>query len=191
MATLPSTSPKAPTQPCATNLPLRKCFLRCDRYLQLLVGGTYGYVRADGSGKPRTKFHGGVDLFAEQNTPCFAVAPGVVEWILPKDATDWGNAVLIRHKGNWFSLYAHLAETYVKKDSPIQKAHLIGLTGISGNGDAAYPHLHFEIWKSLTAGKKGTREKYRIDPLNVLGPLPFVPFAADVIDRNQRRATTA
>ena len=39
--------------------PLRQCVLRCDPYLRLVIGGTYGYTRGGGS-----QFHGGVDLYA-------------------------------------------------------------------------------------------------------------------------------
>ena len=159
--------------------PLDKCVLRCDKYLNLIIGGTYGYVRNNGK-----KFHGGIDLYAEEGTKCYAIGKGRVVWTNPA-LGDYGKAVLIKLEGTeWkvWALYAHLSDVYVKANSPLEPYTPIGLTGTTGNGDSRYPHLHFEIWSSLKAGSKGTREKYRIDPLIVLGPLPFSPFAEEVIE---------
>jgi murein DD-endopeptidase MepM/ murein hydrolase activator NlpD len=170
-------------------LPLRNCVLRCDPYLRLVIGGTYGYTR--GAGK---RFHGGVDLYAKENTECFAIYNGCVEWVEDFGKKGWGLTILTRvtfPEWTCWALYAHLTDTYVKKGSRLEPGTLIGRTGVSGNGDSDYPHLHFEIWSSTKAGLKGTREKYRLNPLYVLGPLPFQPFALDVIERNQHINRTA
>lgn len=163
--------------------PLTKCVLRCDPYLRRLSGGLYGYTRSDRNGK---KFHGGVDLYAEPGTETYALGPGKVEWIEVKRKWDWGKCVLIRldlpHRTCW-ALYAHLSEVYVKAGSPLEARSLIGLTGISGNGDSDYPHLHLETWLSTKAGKGGTKEQYRFNPLDLLGFLPYQPFALEVLER--------
>lgn len=164
--------------------PLRKCVLRCDPYMHLVVGGTYGYTRSAGA-----QFHGGIDLYAEQGTECYAIYKGQVEWISDFKSKGWGLAVLCKvdhPEWNCWALYAHLSNVFLKKGARLEPRTLIGLTGISGNGDSKYPHLHFEIWKSMQAGTHGTKEKFRTDPLDVLGPLPFVPFASEVIERNQQ-----
>jgi len=168
-------------RPSAMVRPLRQCVLRCDPYLRLVIGGTYGYTRGGG-----TQFHGGVDLYAEQGTPCYAIYRGAVEWAADFGSQGWGRAVLTRVEfPTWtcWALYAHLSKVFVQS-GPLEVGTTIGLTGISGNGDSRYPHLHFETWRSLQAGAKGTHEKYRIDPLYVLGTLPFQPFAAEVVERN-------
>jgi murein DD-endopeptidase MepM/ murein hydrolase activator NlpD len=171
----------------AIRLPLAKCLLRCDRYLRLISGGTYGLTRFEADGKTR-KFHGGIDLFATVGTDCYAIADGVVEWADDRSAT-WGNAVLLRvtvaQQPLWV-LYAHLSKILVTIGD-VAKGAVVGRTGISGTlSDASYPHLHFEVWTSLKAGQKGTHDRYRLNPLDVLGPLPYEPFAVEVVERLQR-----
>jgi murein DD-endopeptidase MepM/ murein hydrolase activator NlpD len=164
--------------------PLTKCVLRCDPFLRRLSGGLYGYTR--GGGK---KFHGGVDLYAEPGTETFALGPGIVEWIQVDKKWDWGKCVLTKvelpHMTCW-ALYAHLSEVFVKAGSPLRRRTLIGLTGITGNGDSKYPHLHLETWSSTKAGLRGTKEKYRFDPLDLLGFLPYQGFALEVLERQNR-----
>jgi murein DD-endopeptidase MepM/ murein hydrolase activator NlpD len=170
-------------------LPLRKCVLRCDPFMRLITGGTYGYTR--GAGK---QFHGGVDLYADEGTECFSLYKGKVEWVADFGDKGWGLALLCRvnfPKWTCWVLYGHLSEVFVKKGAPLEPGTLVGLTGISGNGDSDYPHLHLEVWRSLEAGKKGTKDKHRLNPLHVLGPLPFQPFALEVIEKNLRRRHTA
>lgn len=170
--------------------PLRKCVLRCDSHMRLIVGGTYGYTR--GAGK---QFHGGIDLYAEPGTEVFSIFKGSVEWADNLGKTKWGKAILTKVQfPEWtcWTLYAHLSEIYVKNHTPLESGGiLIGATGITGNSDSAYPHLHFEAWKSTKAGELGTKEKYRFDPLHILGPLPFQSFASEVIERHERRNNTA
>ena len=175
-------------RPAAMVRPLRQCVLRCDPYLRLVIGGTYGYTRGGG-----TQFHGGVDLYAEQGTPCYAIYRGAVVWAADFGSSGWGKTVLTRVDfPNWtcWALYAHLSKVFIKA-GPIDGGTQIGLTGITGNGDSRYPHLHFEVWRSLEAKAGDTREKYRIDPLYVLGSLPFQRFADEVIARNERVKGTA
>jgi len=166
--------------------PLRKCVLRCDPYLRKLSGGTYGYTRSDKNGR---KFHGGVDLYAEPGTETYALYKGSVEWTLDFGEKGWGKCVLAKvtlPERTCWTLYAHLSEIFVKKGSPLEAGTLIGLTGISGNADSRYPHLHLEAWNSLSACKKGTEGKYRFDPLELLGFLPYQPFALEVLDRQRQ-----
>lgn len=167
--------------------PLDYCLIRCDRGLRTLFGGTYGYTRVAG-GKP--KFHGGIDLYAQVGSPCYAVHAGDVEWALDFGDSGWGKCVLIRFEtpdSTLWALYAHLSELYVKASTRnIKSGMMIGSTGITGNADSRFPHLHFEVWTSTKAGLKGSNERYRINPANVLGTVPFVPFAEEVINYNTR-----
>jgi murein DD-endopeptidase MepM/ murein hydrolase activator NlpD len=168
--------------------PLEQCVLRCDRYMRLVVGGTYGYTRG-----AHKQFHGGIDLYAEPGTKARALFKGTTEWATDFDK-GWGKAVLLRlefQEGVRWALYAHLRKIFVKKGSKVEKGTLIGETGVTGNGDSHYPHLHLEIWTNRKAGLKGTQAKYRLDPLLVLGPLPMQPFAEEQIELGQRYDRTA
>jgi murein DD-endopeptidase MepM/ murein hydrolase activator NlpD len=170
----------ATSQRKGMRMPLAKPILRCDRHLQLLVGGTYGYTRAV---KNTKKFHGGVDLYAEPGTDCFAIYYGSVKSILK--GKDFGNFVITKidfPEWTCWGVYAHLSKVLVSRGTKLEPGTIIGQTGTSGNSSPHYPHLHFEIWRTLEAGKLGTREKYRIDPLVVLGAIPLQPFAGEIVD---------
>jgi len=154
--------------------PLDKCLIRCDTGLATVRGGLYGWTRNGGK-----KFHGGVDLYAEKGTTCYAIYNGVVEWAF-KTKGDWGLAVLARvnlpERTCWV-LYAHLSKVAVKSGTKLQQKTVIGETGLSGNADSKYPHLHFETWSSLKAGPRSNDPgKYRFDPLLLLGHVSFEDF---------------
>lgn len=163
--------------------PLTICEIRCDEGLATVMGGLYGMTRNGG-----TKFHGGVDLFAEPGTPCTAIYNGVVEWAF-KTKSDWGLAALCRvnlPEGPCWVLYAHLSKLYVKGGAKLGPNTPIGETGLSGNADSKYPHLHFEAWSSLKAGPKSKEPwRYRFDPLLLLGHVSYQNFVHDVMRYNR------
>lgn len=154
--------------------PLDNCIIRYDKGLLGLRGGMYGFTRSNENGG----FHGGVDLYSSEGTPCYSIYKGWVEEIFDFGDEGWGKAVLTRVDfPDWtcWALYAHLRKIIVKKGrgGEIKGPHvLLGYTGRTGNAKNQVPHLHFEIWKSPRAGVKGTRGLYRLDPLYVLGNLP-------------------
>jgi murein DD-endopeptidase MepM/ murein hydrolase activator NlpD len=167
-------------------MPLATPVLRCDRHLRLIVGGTYGYTRFTGT---QRKFHGGIDLYAEPGTDCFAIYHGRVTSVL--QGQDFGKFVITRvdfPQWRCWAVYAHLSEILVTAGAKLQSGTVVGKTGTSGNSSPHYPHLHFEIWRSLEAGEAGTREKHRIDPLRVLGPIPMQPFSGEIVDWYTSRA---
>ena len=58
-----------------------------------------------------SRFHSGIDIADDYDTPVVASAPGVVThagWI-----DGYGNAVIIEHEGGWSTLYGHFAEIHV------------------------------------------------------------------------------
>jgi murein DD-endopeptidase MepM/ murein hydrolase activator NlpD len=165
-------------------MPLAKCVLRCDKYLKLIVGGTYGYTRFhDGGGR---KFHGGIDLYAPVGTDCYAISSGRV--LATAYGNDFGKYVLTRvdHPARRFALYAHLSKILVAEGAKLEPGTILGKTGTSGNSSPQYPHLHFEIWTSLKAATASDRAKYRMNPLEVLGPIPFEAFAVDALENASR-----
>lgn len=166
-------------------LPLDKCVLRCDKYMKLIVGGTYGLTRFHDNGT--RKFHGGVDLCAPIGTDCYAIYSGKV--VATATGQDFGKYVLARFdlpQGRRFAVYAHLSKVLVVEGAKLEPGTVIGKTGATGNSSTNYPHLHFEIWTSLKASTESNRAKYRVNPLEILGPLPFEPFANEVIDQGRR-----
>ena len=88
-----------------------------------------------------SRFHSGIDIADDYDTPVVASAPGVVThagWI-----DGYGNAVIIEHEGGWSTLYGHFAEIHVMAGQTVSTGHLIGGQGSTGNSTG--PHCHFEI----------------------------------------------
>ena len=88
-------------------------------------------------------FHSGVDLFTASSTTIYAGGDGVVETI--KTMRGYGKTVLIRHRHNLKTLYAHLSryEKGLRVGDRVSMGEPIGRTGKTGNATAI--HLHYEI----------------------------------------------
>ncbi|HKA14284.1 MAG TPA: LysM peptidoglycan-binding domain-containing M23 family metallopeptidase [Myxococcota bacterium] len=102
--------------------------------------------------------HEGIDLGATPGTPVLAAEAGrVIEsgW-----HGDYGQVVVVKHAGNYSTLYAHNQRNRVKKGAFVEKGDVIAELGSSGN--ATGPHLHFEI----------RRDRQPEDPLRYLPPVP-------------------
>ena len=86
-------------------------------------------------------YHNGVDFRSPPGTPAVAANTGIVR--LAKSLFYSGNAVIIDHGTNIFSIYAHLNKIKVAAGQRIEKGRLIGLTGATGR--VSGPHLHWGI----------------------------------------------
>jgi murein DD-endopeptidase MepM/ murein hydrolase activator NlpD len=95
-----------------------------------------------GFGAPRgRRHHEGVDIKAPRGTLVRAAAAGrVVEsrWL-----RGYGNLVTIDHGGGVETLYAHMAEVFVRPGARVVRGEAIATVGATGN--ATTPHLHFEV----------------------------------------------
>jgi murein DD-endopeptidase MepM/ murein hydrolase activator NlpD len=90
--------------------------------------------------------HTGVDYAAPTGTRVRAVGDAVVEFAGVKGG--YGNAVLLRHNGQYSTLYAHLSRIAVRRGSRVAQNDTIGFVGQTGW--ATGPHLHYEF---LVAGQ--------------------------------------
>jgi len=112
-----------------------------------LVDETYLYgSTANGTREP----HHGVEFPNKSGTPVYAVANGTVVFAGPDEEaiySPWpnfyGNLVVIQHKDNLFTLYAHLSEIDVKANGVVGAGAKIGEVGRTGV--AIGSHLHFEV----------------------------------------------
>ena len=89
------------------------------------------------------KMHYGIDYAAELNSPIFAIADGVVDFIGVKG--DFGNYIRLSHANNVKSAYAHLnkfSENLIK-GSLVNQSDIIGFAGQTGLSTGV--HLHYEI----------------------------------------------
>ena len=85
--------------------------------------------------------HKGIDYAAPVGTRVRAVGDGVVEFAGPKGG--YGNVVIIRHHGQYSTLYAHLSRIGVKRGARVAQNDSIGAVGQTGW--ATGPHLHYEF----------------------------------------------
>ena len=117
--------------------------MRSGRGANSLISAGYGARDAQGGTWDSTGgVHKGTDYAVSAGTPVVAVKDGVVS-----NATlsaDYGQAVIVDHDGGYSTIYAHLSNKEVSPGTRIIRGQEIGKSGKSGN--AAEPHLHYEVW---------------------------------------------
>src|SRR5699024_11098139 len=100
-------------------------------------------------------FHKGLDLAAEQGTPIYALADGVIR--TATQSNSYGNYVILEHSDGICSLYAHCDTLFVSDGQSVCAGQKIASVGASGM--ATGNHLHLELRR---AGKLLNREDYMI-----------------------------
>lgn len=123
-------------------------------------GGTYGFSRNARhlkGGTVHTRFHEGVDIApvmrdarGEPLDTVMAIDQGTVVHVnAVAGHSNYGKYVVVRHYWNgapFYSLYAHLNETWVDSGQDVRQGAPLGRLGYTGAGiNRARAHLHFEI----------------------------------------------
>jgi len=85
--------------------------------------------------------HKGTDFAAPTGTAVRTVGDGVVEFAGTQ--SGYGNMIVIKHRGNQETAYAHLSRIDVKVGQSVSQGQFIGAVG--STGWATGPHLHFEF----------------------------------------------
>jgi murein DD-endopeptidase MepM/ murein hydrolase activator NlpD len=85
--------------------------------------------------------HLGVDYAAPTGTAVRSVGDGVVEFAGVQNG--FGNVVILKHRNNNSTVYAHLSRIQVRKGESVSQGQHIGAVG--STGWATGPHLHFEF----------------------------------------------
>jgi peptidoglycan LD-endopeptidase LytH len=119
---------------------------------------TFGQPRAD------ERRHIGIDIAAARGTPVVAALDG---WIvsLPNGGAGGRGLHLLDRTGRYLLYYAHL-DAYAEgvwAGMAVRRRELLGYVGTSGN--AAVPHLHFEVGRIV---RPGTLQVEPINPYNFL-----------------------
>ena len=96
-------------------------------------------------GKVVRSFNGnsskGIDIANSLGTPVTAAAAGTVAYV--GDALrNYGNLVIVRHSGNYMTIYAHNRKLLVKEGQAVKQGDRISEMGAQANGQAA---LYFEV----------------------------------------------
>ena len=86
--------------------------------------------------------HRAIDIAANQGTPVTAADRGVVVRAGWNDQ-GYGRFVVIDHKIDYVTLYAHLDKLLVSEGDVVGQGQVIATVGSTGNSTG--PHLHFEI----------------------------------------------
>ncbi len=92
-------------------------------------------------------FHDGIDIAAEEGTPIFAAAEGVVAYA--DELRGYGKLIILRHAEGFATVYAHNRDNLVREGQRVAKGAKIATVGATGRTSA--PNLHFEVRKNNTA----------------------------------------
>src|SRR3954471_11446815 len=117
---------------------LRKAFLRAPLEFSRVSSGfglrVHPIARA-------WRAHQGIDYAAPTGTRVRAVGEAVVDYAGPRGG--YGNVVILRHHGQYTTVYAHLSRIAVRRGARIAQNDTIGFVGQTGW--ATGPHLHYEF----------------------------------------------
>lgn len=94
--------------------------------------------------KPGGLRNDGINIGAPRGTAVAASENGIVAYA-GNQLKSFGNLVLIRHDGGWFTVYAHLDAIGVEQGQRITRGQGIGTVGQTGN--VRSPQLHFAVRK--------------------------------------------
>lgn len=86
-------------------------------------------------------FHEGIDFMAEDGTPIYAAAAGVV--VYSEFHPQYGNMIEIDHGNDLISRYAHASKRLVKVGDVVLRGSRIADVGRTGRATGS--HLHFEV----------------------------------------------
>jgi murein DD-endopeptidase MepM/ murein hydrolase activator NlpD len=128
----------------------------------------------------RRIMHTGVDFAASRGTPIWACKAGTITYAGRKGTN--GNLVIINHKDNLISYYAHLQRfaSVSKSGRTVRERQVIGYVGSTGRSTG--PHLHFGVKKN---GRFIDPLKYKVRPGKPV-PAKYRSKLKEVIAKQQR-----
>ncbi len=90
------------------------------------------------------RFHGGVDLSAEEGEEVYLTAAGRVTEITYTEEEKY--RIVIEHAGGWTTVYSQLDQIYIESGQLLQQDQPIGIIAAPGSTESSAPHLHWELW---------------------------------------------
>ena len=121
-----------------------------------------------------TKMHPGIDFTAQQGTPIYATADGVIKMAGFSDG-GYGIHVIINHGYGYETLYGHMVRVKAKAGQKVKRGEVIGYVGSTGKSTG--PHCHYEVHKN---GQK-------IDPIYFF----YNDLSPDQYDQLLKKATSS
>jgi tape measure domain-containing protein len=116
-----------------------KWYRPLDHYV---VTQEFGYTEYAKSGAYGGGPHTGIDLAAARGTPVYAARRGTVTFA-GSSAGGYGNLIILAHKGDLTTYYAHLERILVSVGQQVAGKQQIGT--VDSTGYSTGDHLHFEI----------------------------------------------
>ena len=101
---------------------------------------TYGHRKDPFTGA--RAMHYGIDISTPAGRPVVATADGIVLYAARRGT--YGNVVVIDHKFDMMTRYAHLSKFAIKAGTRVKRGDVIAYVGSTGRSRA--PHLHYEVW---------------------------------------------
>jgi len=98
-------------------------------------------------GRRGSRMHDGIDIGVKEGTAVHAAAAGLVVYSDHR-LTGYGRLIIIRHRHDLFTAYAHNQRNLVRKGDRVQAGDVIARVGHTGH--ATGPHLHFEVRRGPT-----------------------------------------
>ncbi|MDX8406278.1 MAG: M23 family metallopeptidase [Mariprofundus sp.] len=98
-------------------------------------------------GRRGSRMHDGIDIGARDGTAVHASAAGEVVYSDSR-LSGYGKLIIIRHKNNLFTAYAHNQRNLVARGARVRAGDVIARVGHTGR--ATGPHLHFEVRQGST-----------------------------------------
>ncbi|ESR23551.1 Membrane protein [Lutibaculum baratangense AMV1] len=89
----------------------------------------------------------GINISVPEGTAIRAAEEGTVAYA-GNELKGYGNLVLVRHKDDWVTAYAHNSEILVQRGDTVSRGQVIAKAGQSGSVNA--PQLHFEVRRNST-----------------------------------------
>jgi murein DD-endopeptidase MepM/ murein hydrolase activator NlpD len=85
--------------------------------------------------------HDGIDIDVPEGTTVHAAASGEVYFY--GEQPGYGNVLIIEHADGFYTLYGHLADSFVFEGQYVEMGQAVAQSG--NTGVSSGPHLHFEI----------------------------------------------
>jgi murein DD-endopeptidase MepM/ murein hydrolase activator NlpD len=126
------------------------------RFIWPVSGSVISGFGTTGSGERND----GINIAAAAGAPVRAAASGTVTYA-GNELREYGNLVIIRHRGGYITVYAHERRLDVTKGEHVAQGQVIGTAGETGA--VTRPQLHFEV-------------RYHTNPVN---PRPLLVASLD------------
>ncbi len=84
----------------------------------------------------------GINISVPMDSQVLAADDGTVTYV-GNELRGYGNLILIRHRGDWVTAYAHNGRVWVQRNQAVTRGQHIANAGQTGDADR--PQVHFEL----------------------------------------------